>query len=82
MSNFTLLGCLELVKKFVWWWWVVGGGWWGWWWWWFDSKSSVSFGPNLRLRLWIWTWTKLNNKNDCVEKTVNSIRPKIINPLL
>ena len=23
MSNFTLLGCLELVKKFV-----VGGGWW------------------------------------------------------
>ena len=23
MSNFTLLGSLELVKKFVWWWWWV-----------------------------------------------------------
>ena len=50
MSNFTLLGCLELVKKFsvV----VVGGG--GWW-----SKVSLvfCFGPT-----WAWTWTltKLN----------------------
>ena len=26
MSNFTFLGCLELVKKFVGGWWVVGGG--------------------------------------------------------
>ena len=26
MSNFTFLGCLELVKKFVGGWWVGGGG--------------------------------------------------------
>ena len=49
MSNFTLLGCLELVKKFV---WVVVV---------VEGKFSVSFGPNLWFRLWIWTWTKLNN---------------------
>ena len=43
---------------------VGGGGGGGGGWWWFDSKFSVSFGPNLRFRLWIWTLTKLNNMKE------------------
>ena len=51
MSNFTLLGCLELVKRLVWMVVVVGGG--------LEGNFSVCFGPNP----WIWTWTKLNKKH-------------------
>ena len=63
MSNFTLLGCLELVKKFVWvGGWVVSG---------LEGNFSVSYGPKLLFRLWIWTCTKLNNKLLLKSKILN-----------
>ena len=50
MSNFTILGCLELVKKFV----VVGG-------WWVESEFSVLlWSKPFFFRLRFWTWTKPN----------------------